>query len=200
MVTDIATGWTVNRSVKNKVAIWVCEAIDYVAAQFPFPIPGIDTDNGSEFINAHLLADCTEHQITFTRSRSGNKNDGCHVEQKNWNHVRELVDYLRFDTVSELAILNQIWELDQTFTNPWVPSTTSAQLRRPSGTRGRGHPSDRFFVARWGRRHRCAPEPCRARTVDDGRGNGYWLVAADGGSWSARRTPQGLLRGGGDRG
>jgi hypothetical protein len=116
-VTDIATGWTINRSVKNKAAIWVCEAIDHVAAQFPFPILGIDSDNGSEFINAHLLAYCTEHQITFTRSRSGNKNDGCHVEQKNWTHVRELVGYLRFDTDAELGVLNQIWEIDRTYTN-----------------------------------------------------------------------------------
>jgi hypothetical protein len=116
-VTDIATGWTVNRSVKNKAAIWVFEAIEHVAAQFPFPILGIDSDNGSEFINHHLLAYCTEHQITFTRSRSGNKNDGCHVEQKNWTHVRELVGYLRFDTDAELSVLNQIWDLDRTFTN-----------------------------------------------------------------------------------
>jgi len=116
-VTDIATGWTVNRSVKNKAAIWVFEAIEYVADQFPFPILGIDSDNGSEFINSHLLAYCTEHRITFTRSRPGNKNDGSHVEQKNWTHVRELVGYLRFDTDAELSILNQLWELDRTFTN-----------------------------------------------------------------------------------
>ena len=68
-MTDIATGWTVNRSIKNKAAISVCEAIAYAAARFPFPILGIDSDNGSEFINAHLLAYCTEHQITFARSR-----------------------------------------------------------------------------------------------------------------------------------
>jgi hypothetical protein len=116
-VTDIATGWTINRSVKNKAAIWVFEAIEYVAAQFPFPILGIDSDNGSEFINAHLLAYCTEHKITFTRSRSGNKNDGSHVEQKNWTHVRELVGYLRFDTDAELSVLNRIWEIDRTYTN-----------------------------------------------------------------------------------
>jgi hypothetical protein len=116
-VTDIATGWTVNRSVKNKAAVWVFEAIEYVISQFPFPILGIDSDNGSEFINAHLLAYCVDHQITFTRSRPGNKNDGSHVEQKNWTHVRELVGYLRFDSDAELAILNRIWELDRTFTN-----------------------------------------------------------------------------------
>jgi hypothetical protein len=116
-MTDIATGWTVNRSVKNKAAIWVCEAIEYAAGQFPFPILGIDSDNGSEFINAHLLAYCTKHKITFTRSRSGNKNDGCHVEQKNWTHVRELVGYLRFDTPAELDVLNRIWALNATYTN-----------------------------------------------------------------------------------
>ena len=116
-VTDIATGWTINRSVKNKAAIWVFEAISHVIAQFPFPILGIDSDNGSEFINAHLLGYCVEHEITFTRSRPGNKNDGAHVEQKNWTHVRELVGYLRFDTEAELGVLNRIWELDRVYTN-----------------------------------------------------------------------------------
>jgi len=94
-VTDVATGWTVNRSVRNKAAIWVAEAIEHVVGVFPFPILGIDSDNGSEFINAHFLEWCTSRRITFTRSRPGNKNDGCHVEQKNWTHVRELVGYLR---------------------------------------------------------------------------------------------------------
>ena len=116
-VTDIATGWTINRSVKNKAEIWVFEALEYVIAQFPFPILGIDSDNGSEFINHHLFDYCSEHKITFTRSRSGNKNDGAHVEQKNWTHVRELVGYLRFDTEKELSVLNQIWALDMVYTN-----------------------------------------------------------------------------------
>jgi hypothetical protein len=57
------------------------------------------------------------HKITFTRSRPGNKNDGAHVEQKNWTHVRELVGYLRFDTEAELGILNEIWQLDRIYTN-----------------------------------------------------------------------------------
>jgi hypothetical protein len=116
-VTDVFTGWTINRSVKNKAAIWVFEAIEYVIGQFPFPILGIDSDNGSEFINHHLFNYCVEHEITFTRSRSGNKNDGAHVEQKNWTHVRELVGYLRFDTDKELSVLNEIWALDMGYTN-----------------------------------------------------------------------------------
>ena len=116
-MTDIATGWTVNRSVKNKAAIWVVEAIEEATKQFPFPILGIDSDNGAEFINAHLFEYCLARKITFTRSRSGNKNDGAHVEQKNWTHVRQLVGYLRFDTTAELDLLNRIWALDATFTN-----------------------------------------------------------------------------------
>ena len=115
--TDIATGWTVNRSVKNKAAVWVFEALQYILARFPFPILGIDSDNGSEFINHHLFEWCKKHEVTFTRSRSGNKNDGAHVEQKNWTHVRQLVGYLRFDTEVELAVLNEIWELDGVYTN-----------------------------------------------------------------------------------
>jgi hypothetical protein len=116
-MTDIATGWTVNRSVPNKAAIWVTEAIEHASRHFPFPVLGIDSDNGSEFINEHLFKYCVARKITFTRSRPGNKNDGAHVEQKNWTHVRELVGYLRFDTPAELEMLNRIWELDRGYTN-----------------------------------------------------------------------------------
>jgi hypothetical protein len=120
-VTDIATGWTVNRSVRNIAAKWVVEALAQITAVFPFPILGIDSDNGSEFINEHLFHYCVDRKITFTRSRSGNKNDGAHVEQKNWARVRELVGYLRYDTARELELLNQIWELDRVFTNYLLP-------------------------------------------------------------------------------
>jgi len=120
-VTDIATGWTVNRSVRNKAARWVFEALEHVVACFPFPILGIDSDNGSEFINENLLVWCLDHQITFTRSRPGNKNDGAHVEQKNWARVRELVGYYRYDTAAELDKLNEIWALDAAFTNYFLP-------------------------------------------------------------------------------
>lgn len=120
-VTDIATGWTVNRSVPNKAQKWVFAALQYALGRFPFPILGIDSDNGSEFINDYLLEYCHTHQITFTRSRPGNKNDGAHVEQKNWARVRELVGYYRYDTAAELQKLNEIWELDALFTNYLLP-------------------------------------------------------------------------------
>ena len=77
--------------MRNRAANWVFEALEHVTAVFPFHIIGIDSANGSEFINEHLLAYCHAHEITFTRSRPENKNDGAHVEQKNWARVRELV-------------------------------------------------------------------------------------------------------------
>ncbi len=120
-VTDIATGWTINRSVRNKAQRWVFEALEHVVASFPFPILGIDSDNGSEFINEQLLRWCIEQKVTFTRSRPGNKNDGAYVEQKNWARVRELVGYYRYDTTAELEKLNEIWELDADFANYFLP-------------------------------------------------------------------------------
>lgn len=110
-VTDIATGWTENRSVPNKARKWVLAALEEIAAIMPFPILGVDSDNGSEFINHHLLTWCDKRKITFTRSRPGNSNDGCHVEQKNWAIVRIVVGYHRYDTQAELLLLNKIWVL-----------------------------------------------------------------------------------------
>ena len=77
--------------------------------------------NGSEFINHHLLTWCDQRRITFTRSRPGNSNDGCHVEQKNWAIVRTVVGYHRYDTPAELWLLNKIWVLQSKLTNYFYP-------------------------------------------------------------------------------
>ena len=120
-ITDIATGWTETRSVKNKAQKWVFAAIKDATAAFPFPILGLDSDNGSEFINWELFRWCEQENLTFTRSRSGNKNDGAHVEQKNWHIVRQTVGYHRYDTAAELELLNQIWALQRLLTNHFGP-------------------------------------------------------------------------------
>ncbi len=73
-------------------------ALEEIAAIMPFPLLGVDSDNGSEFINYHLLDWREQRRITFTRSRPGNCNDGAHVEQKNWAVVRTVVGYHRDDT------------------------------------------------------------------------------------------------------
>lgn len=120
-ITDIATGWTETRSVRNKARKWVFAAIKDATRAFPFPILGIDSDNGSEFINWELLSWCEQENLTFTRSRSGNKNDGAHVEQKNWHIVRQTVGYHRYDTAAELELLNRIWALQRLLTNHFAP-------------------------------------------------------------------------------
>lgn len=120
-VTDIATGWTESHSLPDRAAKHILAALNHIAAAMPFPILGVDCDNGSEFINDDLLAWCRDRQITFTRSRPGNKNDGCHVEQKNWTVVRTVVGYYRYDTASELLLLNEIWQLQSKLTNYFYP-------------------------------------------------------------------------------
>ncbi|SBS78862.1 Integrase, catalytic region [uncultured Mycobacterium sp.] len=120
-VTDIATGWTESRSMPDRMAKHVLAALNHIAAAMPFPIRGVDSDNGSEFINDDLLRWCQDRRITFTRSRPGNKNDGCHVEQKNWTVVRTVVGYYRYDTAAELLLLNEIWHLQSMLTNYFHP-------------------------------------------------------------------------------
>ena len=120
-VTDIATGWTENRSIPSKAATCVFRALKDIVQRMPFAILGVDSDNGVEFINTHLLQWCENNEITFTRARPGNKNDGCHVEQKNWALVRAAVGYHRYDSASELLLLNEIWQWQSKLTNFYVP-------------------------------------------------------------------------------
>ena len=120
--TDIATQWTQTRTVWNKAASHVFCALVELQASFPFPLLGIDSDSGSEFINHHLLRWCSDQQITFTRSRPNNSNDGAHVEQKNWTVVRRTAGYWRYETRGELSVLNQIWDLLAPLTNLFTPS------------------------------------------------------------------------------
>lgn len=120
-VTDIATGWTENRSLPDRTAKHILAGLNHITAAMPFPILGVDSDNGSEFINDDLLTWCQDRRISFTRSRPGNKNDGCHVEQKNWAVVRTVVGYYRYDSASELLLLNEIWRLQSLLTNYFHP-------------------------------------------------------------------------------
>jgi len=82
---------------------------------------GIDSDNGSEFINAHLIRYCKEHEITFTRSRLYRKNNSCFVEQKNWSVIRRAVGYSRYDTDKELNILNELYSYLRLYVNFFQP-------------------------------------------------------------------------------
>jgi hypothetical protein len=120
-LVDILTGWTETVALPNKARKWVIEALDTQLSRFPFPIRGIDSDNGSEFINHHLLTWCDSHQITFTRARAYHKNDGCYVEQKNWSVVRRFVGYLRYEGAEQVQWLNDLYATLRLYTNFFQP-------------------------------------------------------------------------------
>jgi len=119
--TDICTGWTETVAVRNRAELWVLAGLKQALARFPFQIRGIDSDNGSEFINNHLVRYCTQQKITFTRSRPYRKNDNCFVEQKNSSVVRRAVGYARHDTPEELELLNELYSRLRLYTNYFQP-------------------------------------------------------------------------------
>ena len=119
--TDIATCWDITAACINKAHVHVFRALKIIIARFPFIILGIDSDNGSEFINAIMLRYCAENEITFTRSRPYKKNDSCFVEQKNYSVVRRNVGYSRYDTEEELCLLNELYIYLDHYTNYFQP-------------------------------------------------------------------------------
>jgi len=120
--TDIHSTWTETRAVMGKSQVFVQEALDDIRNKLPFPMRGIDSDNGSEFINHHLMAYCTANQIEFTRSRPYNKDDNAHVEQKNWMWPRQLLGYGRLAEPQLIEPINglykEIWGPLQNFFLP----------------------------------------------------------------------------------
>lgn len=109
-VTDVFSGWTELRALRNRAHRWVKEAVVEIRAQLPFPMKGVDSDNGSEFINTTLLNYCNDTGVTFTRGRPYRKNDNCFVEQKNDIAVRRTVGYYRFNTDTEYQALCEVYK------------------------------------------------------------------------------------------
>jgi hypothetical protein len=120
--TDIATGWTDVTALPHRSQEAVSEAIHRMRHRLPFPLLGIDSDNGSEFINDLLYRYCLYEEITFTRSRPYKKNDQAHVEQKNWSVVRHTLGYDRWETEQELALLESIYDDLRLYINCFQPS------------------------------------------------------------------------------
>ena len=120
-MTDVCTGWTEMQAVPNKAQVHVFAAIQTLRARLPFALLGIDSDNGGEFINAELLRYCKREHITFTRGRSGRKNDNAYVEQKNWSVVRRLSGYERYDTPPQVKQLNQLYAVYRLYVNCFLP-------------------------------------------------------------------------------
>jgi hypothetical protein len=120
--TDLCTGWTEVTGLRHRSQEAVSEALHQVRQRLPFPLLGIDSDNGGEFINDLLYRYCLHEQITFTRSRPYQKNDQAHVEQKNWSVVRHTVGYDRWETEQELALLESIYDDLRLYINFFQPS------------------------------------------------------------------------------
>jgi hypothetical protein len=118
---DVASGWSECVGAWGKGQERVGGAIHRVRQRLPFPFLGLDSDNGSEFINQHLYSYCRRQGIIFTRSRSYKKNDSCHVEQKNWSVVRRLVGYDRYSSRAALETLNRIYALLRLYINFFQP-------------------------------------------------------------------------------
>lgn len=120
-VTDVRTGWTEMMAVPTKAQRFVFAALQTIRRRLPVPLLGIDSDNGAEFINNQLYRYCQTEQITFTRGRSGRKNDNPFVEQKNWSVVRRLVGYRRFHTRRQVDLLNQLYGRYRLYVNFFLP-------------------------------------------------------------------------------
>ena len=118
---DVATGWSECIGVWGKGQQRVGAAVHCVQQRLPFPLLGLDSDNGGEFINQHLYTYCIRKGITFTRSRSYKKNDSCHVEQKNWTVVRRVVGYDRYSSRAALEVLNRVYDLLRLYVNFFQP-------------------------------------------------------------------------------
>jgi len=118
---DVTSGWSECIGVWGKGQQRVGAAIHRVRQRLPFPLLGLDSDNGSEFINQRLYNYCWREGINFTRSRSYKKNDSCHIEQKNWSVVRRLVGYDRYNSKAALEALNRVYNLTRLYVNFFQP-------------------------------------------------------------------------------
>jgi hypothetical protein len=118
---DVATGWHEPMAVWGKTQDRVGAALHYLRERLPMPMLGLDSDNGSEFINRGLYDYCRRNRITFTRSRSYKKNDSCHVEQKNWSVVRRTIGYQRFSSKAAYEVLADLYTVLRLYINFFQP-------------------------------------------------------------------------------
>lgn len=129
-MVDVATQWFESRGVTYRSQRDVFAALDLLRHQFPFPLKGIDSDNDTVFINAHLVRYCQREGITFTRSRPYKKNDQAHVEQKNGSVIRNLIWYDRYEGLEATRALNDVYECLRLWINFFQPSMKLVEKHR----------------------------------------------------------------------
>jgi len=128
--TDHFSGWTSPQAFMGKSQQNTTQALNFIFPALPFKVNDLNSDNGSEFINAHLAKFCKLHNIRFTRSREYKKNDNPRIEQKNFTHVRKLVGYLRYDSQYLVSLLNKLYADSYLFQNLFVPQTKIISKKR----------------------------------------------------------------------
>lgn len=129
--TDIASQWTISEAVMGKARKRIKSGLDNIANRLPFPLKGIDPDNGGEFINWQLYNHCMANNIEFTRGRPYEKNDNAHIEQKNYTHVRKLIGYKRLEKDHQLKKVNDLyWNEWDFYKNFFLPNKKLAEKRR----------------------------------------------------------------------
>jgi len=134
---DIRTAWVELRTLENRGQHCTLAQIRDLEASLPFALLGVDSDNGGEFINHHLVAYLGQRKqrVRFTRSRPWRKNDNAHVEQRNWTHVRQHFGYQRYDNPAVAPLMNALCKgpLGQLL-NHFLPTHQLREKRR-TGTR-----------------------------------------------------------------
>lgn len=134
-ITDIYSGWVETRAVMGKGAKAVVAALVALEAALPFPLKGIDSDNGAEFTNDHLVRYCKQHHIEFTRGRPYKKDDNAHIEQKNWTHVRKVMGWDRYDSPRALSLMNVFYGGAWRTMMNWYQPCIKMQTKRRTGAR-----------------------------------------------------------------
>ncbi len=171
-VTDILSSWTETRAVMGKGQQGVLAALEEICAVLPFALKGVDSDNGGEFINAHLLRFCQQHKIQFTRGRPYKKDDTAHIEQKNWTHIRKVLGWERYDTRRALKAINSFyagpWSVMMNLFQPSIKLTTKVRkgsrlIRRYDEPQT---PVDRVLASKLGRKERIREVQCIREQTD----------------------------------
>ena len=132
-ITDIGVGWIELASVMNNASRWITEQLDRMRQTIPYPMLGLDSDNGSEFINRPVVAWTTAHTIMFTRGRAYRKNDNCFVERQNFHSVRKMVGYGRYEGQEAHEALQEVYRYLCPLRNYFIPCVRLISKQRIAG-------------------------------------------------------------------
>ena len=167
-VTDIHSTWVESRAVMGKSQIGVLNAMRDIERTLPFKLLGIDSDNGSEFINYHLKTFCDQNHIQFTPGKPYKKDDNAHIEQKNYTHVRKILGYLRYDTQGVQKAINELYQNElHLFQNLFLPAMKLTKKTRIGSKLKRSYDKPQTPLERVSP---YAPRPIRSRLNSS---NGY---------------------------